>query len=230
VTEIAPVDPLRPERSGAALAAAERALRDGGLVVMPTETVYGIACRPDDAAATDRLFEAKARPRELNLAILTATPEDALALVAGNPFADALALRLWPGPLTMVLPRGERSLAWALGKDPASVGVRVPDLPVPRALLARTGPLAVTSANRSGEPPAETTDELVSAFGDSVAVYLTVAAGAATGSGAPSTVIDLTDPPRIRQLRAGALTGKHLAAALDASGPEPEWVDFPPWR
>lgn len=230
MSEITPIDPLRPERSGPALAAAERVLRDGGLVVIPTETVYGIACRPDDAAATDRLFEAKARPRDLNLAVLAATAEEALALVVGNPFAEALAARLWPGPLTMVLARGERSAGWALGKDPATVGVRVPDIPVARALLARTGPLAVTSANRSGEPPAETPEGLRAAFGDSVAVYLAVAPGAEAGSGAPSTVIDVTEPPRIRLLRAGALTGKHLAAALDASGPDPKWVDFPSWR
>jgi tRNA threonylcarbamoyl adenosine modification protein (Sua5/YciO/YrdC/YwlC family) len=230
VSEIASVDPLGPERSEAALAAAARALRDGGLVVLPTETVYGIACRPDDPRATARLFDAKARPRGLNLAVLATSADEALALVERTPFVDALAAALWPGPLTMVLPRGERTAAWALGEEGGTVGLRVPDLPLARALLARTGPLAVTSANRSGEPPAATTEELLAAFGDEVAVYLTVEAGAATGSGEPSTVIDLTDPPRIRLLRAGALTGEHLAAALDASAAELEWVDFPSWR
>jgi L-threonylcarbamoyladenylate synthase len=230
VTEFAPVDPLRPERSEPALAAAERALHGGGLVVLPTETVYGIACRPDDPAATARLFDAKARPQGLNLAVLTASADEALALVERSPFADALAAALWPGPLTMVLPRGERAAAWALGEDGGTVGVRVPNLPFARALLARTGPLAVTSANRSGEPPAKTAEGLLAAFGDSVAVFLTVADDAGAGSGEPSTVIDLTDPPRIRLLRAGALTGERLAAVLDASEPDPEWVDFPSWR
>jgi tRNA threonylcarbamoyl adenosine modification protein (Sua5/YciO/YrdC/YwlC family) len=230
VSEIGPVDPLHPQGSEAALAAAERALRRGDLVVMPTETVYGIACRPDDAGATERLFDAKARPRGLNLAVLTASEEEALALVTPNAFAEAFAAALWPGPLTMVLRRSARSATWALGEDPDTLGVRVPHLPLARALLSRTGPLAVTSANRSGEPPADSTDGLLDAFGDAVAVYLTVAAGASTGSGEPSTVVDLTEPPRIRLLRAGALTGKHLEAALNASGPDPEWVDFPSWR
>jgi L-threonylcarbamoyladenylate synthase len=229
VSRIASVDPLGPERSEAALDAAARALRDGGLVVLPTETVYGIACRPDDPQATARLFDAKARPRGLNLAVLAASADEALALVERTPFAEAFAAALWPGPLTMVLPRGERAAAWALGDEDGTVGVRVPDLPLARALLARTGPLAVTSANRSGESPAATTEELLAAFGSEVAVYLTVEAGAA-GSGEPSTVIDLTDPPRIRLLRTGAFTGEHLAAVLDASAPDLEWVDFPSWR
>src|SRR5439155_16494845 len=102
-----------------------------------------IACRPDDPAATARLFDAKARPRGSNLAVLTASADEALALVERTPFAEALAASLWPGPLTMVLPRGERAAAWALGEDRDTVGVRVPDLPFARALLARTGPLAV---------------------------------------------------------------------------------------
>jgi tRNA A37 threonylcarbamoyladenosine synthetase subunit TsaC/SUA5/YrdC len=130
----------------------------------------------------------------------------------------------------MVLRRSARATGWALGEDGDTVGVRVPDLPVARALLARAGPLAVTSANRSGEPPAETAEELLAAFGDAVAVYLTVADAVTVASGEPSTVIDLTDPPRVRLLRAGAVTGERLAAALDASAPDPEWVDFPAWR
>ncbi len=230
MSRIAPVDPLQPERSEAALEAAALALRGGDLVVMPTETVYGIACRPDDTRATARLFDAKARPRGLNLAVLTASADEALALVERTPFADALAAALWPGPLTMVLPRGERAAEWALGEDGGTIGVRVPDLPLAGALLARTGPLAVTSANRSGEPPAETAEGLLSAFGDEVAVYLTIADDAGAGSGEPSTVIDLTNPPRIRLLRAGALTRERLAAVLEASEPDPEWVDFPSWR
>ena len=160
MSEIGVVDPQRPAGSEAALAAAERALRRGDLVVLPTETVYGIACRPDDAGATERLFDAKARPRGLNLAVLTASEEEALTLVAPNPFAVAFATALWPGPLTMVLPRSARSATWSLGEDPDTLGVRVPKLPVARAILSRTGPLAVTSANRSGEAPAESTEGL----------------------------------------------------------------------
>jgi L-threonylcarbamoyladenylate synthase len=225
VSRVAAIDPLRPDRSHEALAAAEYALHHGGLVVLPTETVYGIACRPDDPRATARLFDAKARPRGLNLAVLTSTADEALTLAAPNPFAASLAA-LWPGPLTLVLPRSERAAGWALGDDPDTVGVRVPDLPFARALLFRTGPLAVTSANRSGDPPATTADELVAAFGDDVAVYLTTE-GAATSGLSPSTVLDLIDPPRIRLLRAGPYDRGRIASCLPDSGPEPEWVDFP---
>ena len=105
MTEVAPVDPLRPERSEPALAAAQRALDGGGLVVMPTETVYGIACRPDDPAATARLFEAKARPQGLNLAVLTASAEEALALAEPTPFADALATALSTSAVRMAVGR-----------------------------------------------------------------------------------------------------------------------------
>jgi L-threonylcarbamoyladenylate synthase len=225
VSEVVEVDPLRPQDAEAAVADAARALREGGLVVLPTETVYGIACRPDDASATGRLFEAKARPSGLNLAVLASTAAEAMAHTRATPHAAALATALWPGPLTMVLRRSDRARAWSLGEDGDTVGVRVPDLPIALALLARTGPLAVTSANRSGEAPAVTRDELVAAFGDAVAVYLTVVG--APGSGDPSTVIDLTDPPRVRLLRAGPYGRDRIAACLRDSGPEPEWVDFP---
>src|SRR5207247_4644632 len=140
------------------------------------EPVYAVAGRPDDRSATARLCEAKARPGELNLAVLAATAAEALALTRATPHASALAA-LWPGPLTMVLPRADRARAWSLGREHATIGVRVPELPLARALLARTGPLAVTSANHSGEAPAATRGELVAAFGDAVAVYLAAAGG-----------------------------------------------------
>jgi L-threonylcarbamoyladenylate synthase len=225
VSRVVEVDPLRPEDFEIAVAEAARAVGDGGLVVMPTETVYGIACRPDDEAATARLFEAKARPTGLNLAVLAATAGEALALTQATPHASVLS-RLWPGPLTLVLQRAERARAWALGEDTATVGVRVPDLALPLALLTRTGPLAVTSANRSGRPPAATGAELIDAFGDAVAVYLTTARVTAHAM-PPSTVLDLTDPPRVRLLRAGPYGKDRIAACLADSGPEPEWVDFP---
>ena len=226
MSEVAEVDPLRPDRAEAAIAAAARAVGDGRLVVMPTETVYGIGCRPDDAAATAGLFEAKGRSRGLNLAVLAAAAGEALALTASGPHAASLAAALWPGPLTMVLPRSARARAWSLGEDGDTIGVRVPDLPLPRALFARTGPLAVSSANRSGTPPARTRAELLAAFGDAVAVYL-VTSKALVGAN-PSTVVDLSDPPRIRLVRAGPFTRERMAGALGASVAEPEWVDFPP--
>jgi len=206
--------------------AAARAVGGGRLVVVPTETVYGIGCRPDDAAATARLFEAKGRSRGMNLAVLAAAPGEALALTESMPHAASLAAALWPGPLTMVLPRSARARAWSLGEDEDTIGVRVPDLPLPRALFARTGPLAVSSANRSGASPARTRGELLAAFGDAVAVYL-VTPEPLVGAD-PSTVVDLTDPSRIRLVRAGPFTRERMAVALGTSVPEPEWVDFPP--
>jgi tRNA threonylcarbamoyl adenosine modification protein (Sua5/YciO/YrdC/YwlC family) len=225
VSRVVDVDPFRPQDAEAAVAEAARALREGELVVLPTETVYGVACRPDDPAATARLFEAKARPPGLNLAVLASTAGEALALTRPTPHAMLLAGALWPGPLTMVLERTSRTREWSLGEHGDTVGVRVPDLPIALALLARTGPLAVTSANRSGELPAATREELVAAFGDAVTFYLTVAG--APGSGDPSTVIDLTDPPRLRLLRSGAYTRERIAACVADSVPGPEWVDFP---
>jgi L-threonylcarbamoyladenylate synthase len=189
----------------AAVRAAVDALRAGALVVFPTETVPGIAARADDPSATARLFEAKRRASDLALPVMAGTPDEALALAEPNPDARALASAFWPGPLTIVLRRGARSRAWGLGDRADTIGLRVPDHPVPSAILAGTGPLAVSSANVSGVPPASSADELREAFGDLVAVYLVTASPLVTASAqdatsaprerdrvAPSTVVDLT--------------------------------------
>ncbi len=131
--------------------AALAALR-GELVVLPTDTVYGIGTRPDDHEATARLFDAKGRPRDLELPVLVPTAAAAREIAELDVRAEALASRFWPGPLTLVLRRAGSSRDWDLGGDPATIGVRVPHHPLALAVLARTGPLAVTSANRSGEP------------------------------------------------------------------------------
>ena len=178
-----------------AMAAAGR----GDLIVFPTDTVYGIGCRPDVATATGRLFDAKERPRDLTLPVLAASTAVARAIARFDDRAERLALALWPGALTMVLPRTPVSAAWDLGGDATSLGVRVPDHPMALALLA-AGPLATTSANRSGEPPATTCDELVEAFGDAVDVYLCADAPLV---GAASTVVSLVGELEI--LRAGSL-------------------------
>ena len=231
MSEVFEVDPLSPETAGPALDAAAAAVADGFLAVFPTETVYGVAARPDDPAATAWLFEAKARPRGLTLPVLAATPAEAVALADAPPEAGPLAAAFWPGPLTIVLRRGEPSRAWDLGEESSTIGLRVPDLPLAAALLSRTGPLAVTSANRSGRPPATGREELIAVFGPSVAVYL-VAAGVpahdARGGGGPSTVVDLSDSPRARLRRAGAVTRTRIDAVLSTSGLSLEWVDFPP--
>ncbi len=194
------VDPDRPDDSGETIAEAAAALEVGGLVVLPTDTVYGIACRPDDAAATARLFEAKGRPRFLNLPVLVASATQAWELGARSDLAGALADRFWPGPLTMVLPRTERSRPWGLGDAGDTIGLRVPDQRLTLRLLERTGPLAATSANLTGSPPLDTPEALEAAFGSAVAVCLILRDGAKPPGGAPSTVLDLASTAGLVEL------------------------------
>jgi L-threonylcarbamoyladenylate synthase len=173
----------------------------GRLVVLPTDTVYGIGTRPDDPAATARVFEAKGRPRDLELPVLVSSREDAERIAAFDHRATALADAHWPGALTIVLARTGLSRSWDLGGDPATIGVRVPDHPLARAILSRTGPLAVTSANRSGEPTQGSCEAIVRVFGDAVDVYV---CQQEVPPGVASTVVDLTgDEPRV--LRRGSV-------------------------
>ena len=189
---------------------ATAAARAGELIVFPTDTVYGIGTRPDYPAATARLFEAKRRPHDLELPVLVATVEAARAVAAFDERAERLAVALWPGPLTLVLPRGADASGWDLGGDPATVGVRAPHHPLALALLADTGPLAVTSANLSGSPPAETCDELQGLFADQVAVYLCQELPLA---GVASTVLDLAHGPATI-IREGSLSREALLEFL----------------
>jgi len=191
----------------AGLEAARRALEAGDAVVFPTDTVYGLGARPD---AARRLFEIKGRPRDLTLPVLAAGVADARGVARFDGRAEALAASFWPGGLTIVLPRAASSAGWDLGEQRETVGVRVPDSEVARSLLSMTGPLAVTSANPSGEPTPATCEEVRAALGEGVAVY--VCAGAAPG-GTPSTVVDLSGEPRI--LRAGPIPIEDLVSALE---------------
>jgi tRNA threonylcarbamoyl adenosine modification protein (Sua5/YciO/YrdC/YwlC family) len=191
--------------SGHPVADAIAAARRGELIVFPTDTVYGIATRPDDGAATGRLFEAKRRPRGLTLPVLAATPDAARRLALFDDRADRLALALWPGAVTLVLPRSEVSAGWDLGGEPGSIGVRVPDHPLAREVLAGA-PLATTSANRSGDPPATTCDELVAAFGNDVEVYLCADEPLV---GAASTVVSLVGDLEV--LRVGSVAAETIA-------------------
>jgi tRNA threonylcarbamoyl adenosine modification protein (Sua5/YciO/YrdC/YwlC family) len=212
------VDPARPDLAGEALTAATRALDRGQLVILPTETVYGVASRPDLPTATAMVFEAKRRPSGLNLPVLTQTIEQAWEVARPDGRASALATAFWPGPLTLVLPRSDRSSSWELGDQRDTVAVRVPDHPLTRSLLELTGPLAATSANLSGRPPMDRPDDLVATFGHSVTVYLVLGQSQVTPSGIPSTVVDLTGPKHC-VVRAGAIEEVALERALSASGP-----------
>jgi tRNA threonylcarbamoyl adenosine modification protein (Sua5/YciO/YrdC/YwlC family) len=197
------------------------AVRSGRLIVIPTDTVYGMAARPDDPAATGALFAAKGRPRDLTLPVLADGEAAARRLGGFDERADRLAAAFWPGALTLVLPRTDETRGWDLGGDRDTIGVRVPRHPLALAVLAGSGPLAVTSANRSGQPEATTCDELTEVFGDRVAVYLCEDEPLV---GTASTVVDLTHgPPRI--LRAGGNAADVRAHLEMGGGP---LVDSPP--
>ena len=196
------------------IAEAAEALARGELVVFPTDTVYGLAARPDDAAATQRLFAVKGRSHDLPLPILAGSLAAAHVVAQFDERAELLAAA-WPGPITLVLPRAADTLGWSLGGDGRTVAVRIPKHPLALALLARSGPLAVTSANRSGAPPLEDAEALAAVFDEEVAVYLCQDGPLA---GAASTVVDLmAAEPRI--LRTGALSAADIARFLAGEGP-----------
>ena len=212
MTQVFEVDPADPSGATEALDAAAEAIDAGLLVVIPTETVYGIACRPDEPRATRRVFEAKRRPTDLNLPILAPTTEVAWGIGEATDAARRLAEAFWPGPLTIVLGRTERSRPWWLGERFDSIGIRVPDQSLSLDLLARSGPLAGTSANLSGTPPSDDADELILSFTDAVAVFVVLAPSVTPGSGSASTVVDLTGES-MRLLREGAIGASQVLRA-----------------
>ena len=190
--------------------AAAAALR-GELIVIPTDTVYGIGTRPDDPAATARLFEAKRRPRDLELPILVPDAATAERIARFDGVARRLAARHWPGALTLVLERTTASSTWDLGGNPETIGVRVPAEPTALGVLERTGPLAVTSANISGSPTPVTCAELEVVFGDAVSEVLCAQSDL---RGQASTVVDCTvDPPAI--LRPGSIDLDEITGSLN---------------
>lgn len=194
---------------------AARAALAGSLVVLPTDTVYGIGTSPDDPAATRRLFLAKGRTRGLELPVLVAAVAAAREIATFDDRAEALALRFWAGPVTLVLPRTPASAGWDLGGDPTTIGVRMPHHPLALAVLSRTGPLAVTSANRSGEPTPPTCAGVEEVFGAAVDVYLCEREPL---GGTASTVVDLAHGTT-RVLRAGAVGEEEVREALAGTGP-----------
>lgn len=190
----------RPDPMGL-LDEAATVLLAGGTVVMPTDTVYGVAALPSVPGATAKLAQLKQRALEQPLAVLVAD-RGQVAELAEPPgaVAEDWMVEHWPGPLTLVLRRHPSAAALELGGNPATVGVRCPDHPFVRALAARVGPIATTSANHHGEP----TPTAAAAAADSLGGLVDlVVDGGPTGSVA-STVIDLTGPqPRV--LRVGTL-------------------------
>ncbi len=193
--------------------AAIEVLRAGGIVALPTDTVYGIAVALATPGGIERLFLAKRRPPEKGIALLLADPAQADAVGISNAVSRRLADAFWPGPLTLVLPRRPGSdLPDALTDGAPTVGVRVPDHDCPRALAAVLGPLPTTSANLSGEPdPVDVA--MVLALGDRIDLIID---GGPTPGPVASTVVDCTVSPPI-VLREGVLGSARVGAAL-ASG------------
>jgi L-threonylcarbamoyladenylate synthase len=191
---------------------AAAAALDGRLIVIPTDTVYGIGTRADDPAATGALFDAKGRPRDLAIAVLVPSSAAAREIAAFDGRAAALAARFWPGPLTLVLPRTEASRRWDLGSDARTIGVRVPHHRLALAVLSMTGPLAVTSANRSGDATPRACAAPARACGARVAVYLCQDEPL---EGNASTVADVTDG-QLRILRTGSLGETDLLEVLES--------------
>jgi len=186
-------------------------LRAGGIVAIPTDTVYGIAVALDAPDGIERLFHVKHRPPEKGIALLLAETEQATEVGVLEAAARRLAEAFWPGPLTMILPlRADADLPGALTGDAPTVGVRLPDHPTPRALAAVLGPLPVTSANLSGEPDATDAAAVLEILGDRLDLILD---GGRTRGAVPSTVVDLTvNPPVVR--REGALGAARVLAVL----------------
>jgi L-threonylcarbamoyladenylate synthase len=188
--------------------AAMEALDAGDLVVIPTDTVYGIAAAlmPDAIA---KVFEIKGRTREKPLPVLGASALQLARVAAFDDRARRLGDAFWPGPLTLVLPRAA-GFDIDLGRaEDASVAIRVPDHALARLVLERSGPLAVTSANPSGEIPATSAQEARELLGDRVRAYLD---GGRCEGAEPSTVLSLMNGPEL--VRAGPISEDELVQTL----------------
>src|SRR5690349_360862 len=199
-----------PDALAGGLAAAAHAVRGGRLVVLPTDTVYGLGCDAFSADAVRGLLAAKHRGPDMPVPVLVGSWSTIDGLVLSVPrAARELIEAFWPGGLSLVLSHAP-SLAWDLGMTKGTVMLRMPLHPVALELLRDVGPMAVSSANISGSPPAVTAAEAQQQLGDKVAVYLD---GGRSGEPVPSTIVDLTgDDPRV--LREGAVSSGAVSEVL----------------
>lgn len=208
-----------------ALHQAHAALVRGEVVVVPTDTVYGVAVSPRVPGAIDRVVGLKGRGRDMAPPILVASIDQVAPLVPEGSLTEPvleLLQRYWPGALTVVLPVNP-DIEFDIGQTPGTIALRSPDEPALLELLRLHGPLAITSANRHGEPPATSVFEAINAFGDEVAVYVG-AAGQSQTDDQPSTIVDassLTSGSHLlRILREGAISSDALTkAGYEVSGP-----------
>ncbi|HYZ07447.1 MAG TPA: L-threonylcarbamoyladenylate synthase [Pseudonocardiaceae bacterium] len=204
-----------PESRAAGLAAAAGAVRAGQLVVLPTDTLYGLGCDAFSSAAVRVLLDAKGRGRDMPVPVLVGSWSTVDGLVLGvPPEARRLIEAFWPGGLSIVLPHAP-SLAWDLGDTRGTVMLRMPLHPVALELLRDVGPMAVSSANRSGQAPATTAAQARDQLGERVPVLLD---GGPAGAAVPSTVVDLTaDDPVV--LREGAISVAEIGEVLGVAVP-----------
>lgn len=212
-----------PQNRAEAIASATAALKSGRLVVMPTDTVYGLAADAFDSQAVAALLAAKGRGRDMPVGVLVGSWHTIEGLVYYVPdSARELIRAFWPGALSLVVQQAP-SLRWDLGDARGTVMLRMPLQPVALELLRETGPLAVSSANVSGQPAATTAQDAQYQLGGLVDVYLD---GGPSAQQAASTIVDLTGPaPRL--LREGPVSADAVAAVLgvDAAsltGAEPD--------
>jgi L-threonylcarbamoyladenylate synthase len=190
--------------------AAIQALRDSGVIAVPTDTVYGLLAVAADTAAVDRAYQAKQRDPDQPMPIFVGSIEQAEIVADFNDAARRLAERFWPGALTLVLPKkpSYRTRA-AAGGD--TIGVRAPADPLLREMAEQLGPLTGTSANIAGREECHTAAEVRAQLGDAVD-FIVDAAPVATGK--PSTIADCTQPAMVRNLREGDITRDMLRDAL----------------
>ncbi|CAJ1580955.1 L-threonylcarbamoyladenylate synthase [[Mycobacterium] wendilense] len=199
-----------PAQRQTGIDAAVRAAKDGRLVVLPTDTVYGLGADAFDGAAVAALLAAKGRGRDMPVPVLVGSWHTIEGLVYTVPQAARELIRaFWPGALSLVV-RQAPSLQWDLGDADGTVMLRMPLHPVAIDVLRAVGPMAVSSANISGHPPAVTVNEAREQLGDQVQVYLD---GGPAEQRAASTIVDLTGPtPRI--LREGPISAAAIATVL----------------
>lgn len=211
-----------------ALIAAAEAVAAGKCVVLPTDTVYGIGADPFRVLSVKRLLDAKQRDEQMPPPVLIAEPSMLRVFTTDVPqSAKLLAEKFWPGPLTLIL-KAQKSLNLKIGETGGTVAVRVPDNDHARALLRRTGPLAVSSANLHGQPPAIDCGQAREALGEAVEVYLD---GGATPGPTPSTIVDFTRFRGGQIVREGIVTHEELKAVALRIKPlevrEPESIGAP---
>lgn len=192
-----------------------RVVRGDGLLVIPTDTVYGIAADAFSPQGVAKLLQAKGRGRDMPPPVLVPRAETVMGLAeAVDSSVMELTARFWPGPLTIIC-NAQPSLHWDLGDTHGTVGLRMPDHEDTRALLSKVGPLAVSSANLSGEPAAVNVEQAQSMLGDRVDIFLD---GGEAPGGQSSTIIDMSGSVP-RMLREGPISFDALAEVVDGLKP-----------